>query len=171
MLIRDQILFKILTVMRKTIESHCYLPLAICLTACVTTYHAIKLPEISDFTDASLTYTVKGTLKDVTKETTEFLLRRTIRHRQQAEEPYTYLITDYIKEPAGQEGNRIRRTAYIIKLREIPPTGQCTAASISWLVESKGTRENTWRTIKSDEDYSPNTLMTVKDLFEKRKCL
>ena len=142
----------------------------IILASCASVDTGSRPPEVSDFPDVSLDYRVTGTREETRQVTINFLTDKGIPYRQEIQEPHTYVITAYLSEPQKGEDRRIRRTAYRVSLREDVPNSLCTYASVTWLVESKGIRERTWRTVESDGGYSPSTLKEVKGLFSGRRC-
>jgi len=143
---------------------------AILLASCATVYVSSRTPEVADFPDVSLDYRVTETRESTRQVTIGFFTDKGIPYRQEIQEPHTYVITAYLSEPKGREDRRVRRIAYRVSLREDAPSSPCTYASVTWLVESKGIRERTWRTVESDGAYTPSSLEEVKGLFTERRC-
>src|SRR5712691_9032839 len=73
-------------------------------------------------------------------------------------QPVKYRCRCRVIEPTENEARRIRRTAYRVSLRSDSARAECTYASMTWLVQSKGIREETWQTTPADDTYSPSTL-------------
>jgi len=143
----------------------------ILIASCSSVDTSTRPPEVVDFPEVGLDYRVAGTREDTRQATISFFTDKGIPYRQEIQEPHSYVITAYLAEPKTREDRRIRRTAYRVSMRESnTANSQCVSASVTWLVESKGIRERTWRTVESDGAYTPTNLEEVKGLFIKRKC-
>lgn len=156
-------------VYRPIIHLHIFVQ-AVLLLGCSPGVLREELPDAADFPNHGLTYQVRGSKEEVRQATINFLTDKSIPFRQEIQEPNTYVISAHLSEPQQNEDRRIRRVAYRVSLREDAQNSPCSHASVTWIIESKGVRESTWRTVESDAGFSPSTLEEVKGIFSGRRC-
>ena len=70
-----------------------------------------------------------------------------------------YNIPSLIFWSPKKNNGRMQRVAFMMRLREAPkPKSSCTEIFVSWKIESRGIREETWRS--TDEDKATQPMLT-----------
>ena len=144
----------------------------ILLGGCATsgTYAPEGAPDVNRFPAEGLDYEVSDSVNDNRMRAIQFLSKKRVRYRQEIIEPYTYVLTVFVPEPRSGSDRRVRRTAFKLALTENKQKPSCTNSSLTWIVESRGIREETWRVLKSDNEYTPSALEEITSLFTENNC-
>ena len=138
--------------------------------SCASVDNAARPLVFYDFPKTYLNYQVIGDHEKNRLLTLHYLSKKEIPCHQEIQEPFVYVITAYLYEPVGEMDNRIRRTAFRVSLQKDQTKRNCTNVSLTWLVQSRGIRERTWRTLESDTKYVSSYLDDVIKLFIERQC-
>lgn len=108
-------------------------------------------PNLEDFPNASLDYQASRSLDEVKTHMKDFLNAQYIRYREEPTDNGV-VITVYLDLP--DRGRRSVRVAFLIKIVPLSQEGNCKL-TFTWLVQSKGNRENTWTIQPEDtKDYA-----------------
>jgi WD40 repeat protein len=111
----------------------------------------IITPNLEDFPNAGLDYQASRSLEEVKTHMKDFLNAQYIRYREEKTD-YGVVITVFVDLPG--RGRRSVRAAFLIKIVPMKQAGNCTL-TFTWLVQSKGNRENTWTIQPEDtKDYA-----------------
>lgn len=130
----------------------------------------ILTEKMEMFPDVSIDYSMAGTLEENRLKTADFFSNLGIRYRQETADSQLYLITGPVAEPVAKGDKKLRRTAYRVRLTETPGDSSCGVASITWIVESRGLKEDKWVVDKLDITYMPASLANIKKYFLANRC-
>lgn len=143
-------------------------------------------PGLDDFSAPGLTHLLATDPEALRIELIEWLSREGWPTTQEIEGRYTYVITVYVEEgelddgatPAGVAGGgsvppatrwrpassrgRTQRSAVLLRITGAPPgAGPCSEAFVSWTVQSRGLREETWRVTDADRSTQPSLARVI----------
>jgi hypothetical protein len=130
--------------------------LVLSLTAC---YYAVRAdlepPPPSRFPDRELVYSYQSSVDGARTAVGRYLTQHVLPYRTVLSTPFTYVITVWVEERAPSASRRVRRAAFSVRLAEASQPG-CVAASLNWLVESRGVSEEVWSTEAPDAPIRPS---------------
>ncbi len=130
----------------------------------------LEPPRIEEFPNREVTYLITGTQESVRDQIVDLLSKRTLFSRVWIEALQTYVITAYIDEPKTPGARRVRKTAYRFAVSPTSQTKVCAQLSVTWLIKSRGVREELWSIQEADVNYVPASWSEIKTLLEKQRC-
>ena len=124
----------------------------------------LDTPKFEDFSAAEISETIDDSV-DVRQRLSEMLSQNSVRHKIEQRSPQLIVITAYVEEP--RNGNRVRKTAFRFI---IGPRERCRSISVTWLIKSRGIKEESWSIQPEDEVIQPQGLAPIKKLFQSFRC-
>ena len=138
------------------------------LYGCATVDYSTHPPDVSEFPSSALNYRVASDVNQSLIQTIQFLTSKGITFHQESIQPDNIIITSYIEEPFKATDRRVRRTAYKVNITRDHIDATYSSISVSWLVQSRGVRERTWRHTGQDTTYAPTHLAVIKNFYNDR---
>lgn len=114
---------------------------------------ASDVPGVSDFPDRAVRFETASGAGDLARA-----LRRLLPEGQAVpvqvvhEDPFLYHITWPVMGPVEGQAARYRRTSYLMRVFE---RDGCSRVAVSWITETRGTRERTWRAAEDGPNAPP----------------
>lgn len=130
----------------------------------------LEPPEIEEFPNRQISYSIAGDQNTVRKLITAALSNRTVFHRVEIRDPAAFIITSYLPEPRAVGARRIRQTAYRFEVGESSGNPVCTTVGITWLTKSNGIREEIWSVQSSDRTYVPSSWPDIQRAVIANRC-
>ena len=147
------------------------LALALLVSGCASlSVSDLEPPRVEEFPNREVAYRVAGTQDSVRDQLVQLLSKRTLFHRVEIRAPQTHVVTAYISEPDTHGARRVRKTAYRFSVGPTSPPTACAPLSVTWLVKSRGIREELWSIQEADVSHVPASWNEIKTLFENQRC-
>ena len=156
-------------------------------------------PDFASFATSGLTLVLEVAPDLLRTDLIEKLSRQSWPTTQEIEGRYTYVITVYVEEgevefiyeaqgvdPTTEadatpsffiewspfaDTSRHQRSAVLIRIAEAAGSPGCSEVFVSWKVQSRGVREETWRTTDEDNSTQPFLVRVINEwLREYAKC-
>lgn len=111
------------------------------------------MPGIGDFPKTGFRALLPLPTARAASHVQQYLYSRLVPVEVSVRDSATYLITARLLEPAARNQRRDHRTTYLVVLTH--SGSRCTSVFFSWIRESKGVRERTWRRTEEDANEIP----------------
>jgi hypothetical protein len=126
---------------------------------------SVDAPTFTKFPDSQINMNVLGSREEVLRSMSDYFSGRNWPTRQEIQEPYIYLVTTYWTDTSGK---RQHRAAYRIRIGRDTEKQACSNASLSWIVESRSFREQSWRSTDDDSSYQPKDIQQITEMIKER---
>ena len=135
-----------------------------------STLQPIETPDLDQFPKREYRLQVGGTPDAIRRDLSKEFSQMLVPFRYWKEEDTDYLVSTLVHEPGDPGWLRDTRSSVLVILKQDKIYPYCSDLSLRWLVESKGSFSDLWKSRNHNREYTPYITETVRDYASNNVC-
>lgn len=135
-----------------------------------STMQPIETPDIEKFPKREYRLQVSGTPDAVRRDLSKEFGQMLVPFRYWKEGDAGYLVSTLVEDPNAPGWLRDTRSSVLVTLKQDRVYPYCSDLSLRWLVESKGSFSDLWKTQSHNREYIPSITKTVREYADNNVC-